>query len=116
MQHQTLHKPYNSVQFTSIQFPYSSGLLWVALGCSGLLLATLGCSGLLCATPGKPVVQTHTWMYWGHMWHPWHLWHPWGPQGMQMYTYTCGWAQELPEKVYEDGFSSSFACGGDCIS
>ena len=68
--------------------------------------APLGCSGLLCATPGRPVVQTHTWMYWGHMWHPWHLWHPWGPQGMQLYTYTCGWAHELPEKVHEDGFSN----------
>ena len=40
-------------------------------------------------------------MCWGHMWHPWHLWHPWGPQGMQMYTYTCGWAQELPEKAHD---------------
>ena len=41
MQHQTLPKPYNSVQF-----PYSSGLLWAALGCSGLLWTALGCSGL----------------------------------------------------------------------
>ena len=63
--------------------------------------APLGCSGLLCATSGKAVVQTHTWMYWGHMWHPWHLWHPWGPQGMQMYTYTCGWAHELQEKAHD---------------
>ena len=35
----------------------------IGLGCRCGAHASLR----LCAAPGKPVVQTHTWMYWGHM-------------------------------------------------
>ena len=67
MQHQTLHKPYNSVQLNSVSLqlwealgsseplwvaPGCSGLLWAAPGCSGLLWASMGCSGLLRAALG----------------------------------------------------------------
>ena len=86
---------------------YTPGCTGGTCGITGTW-APLGCSGLLWATSGKALVQTQTWLCWGHMWHPWHLWHPWGPQGMQMYTYTCGWAHELPEKVHDNGFRNVF--------
>ena len=49
---------FSSVQISSVQFPYSSGLLWAALSCSGLLRAALGCFGLLRAALGCSLLCT----------------------------------------------------------